>query len=178
MYHWHGGLCGHLGRAIHIAVKAIAHLFAQHAPRQPLRGDDAGAKTWLLVILVVDRLHDGVRHVQGRQVHQLKRPELETHLVAQDAVNGGEVGHALTDDAQCLGAETTPCVVDDKARRVLRLHGGVPHFAGVGREGLAQGRSSLEACYHLHHFHQRHGVEEVKTRQPLRLLQARGNGRD
>jgi hypothetical protein len=55
-------------------------------------------------------------------------PELETHLVAQDAVNGGEIGHALADDAQCLGAKTTPGVVDDEARRVLRLHRGVPHL--------------------------------------------------
>ena len=118
-----------------------------------------------------------MRHVQCRQVHQLEGPELETHLVAQDAVNGGEVGHALADDAQCLGAKTTPGVVDDEARCVLRLHRGVPHFAGVGCEGFAQGWFGLEACYHLHHFHQRHGVEEMETGQSFGLLQRGCNGR-
>ena len=98
-----------------------------------MRRDDTGAVARLFVVLVVDRFHHRVRDVQRGQVHQFKRAELEAGLVFQYAVNGGEIGNAFTHDAQRFGAVTTPGVVDDKARRVLRLHGGVTHFTGVLR---------------------------------------------
>jgi hypothetical protein len=73
-----------------------------------------------------------VRDVQRGEVHQLERAELEADLVAQDAVDGGEVGHALAHDAQRLGVVAAAGVVDDEAGRVLRLHRRVAHLPGVG----------------------------------------------
>jgi hypothetical protein len=41
-----------------------------------------------------------VCHINACDVEQLERAKLETRLVAQDAVNGGEVGHAFRCDLQ------------------------------------------------------------------------------
>ena len=118
-----------------------------------------------------------MRHVQRRQVHQLEGPELEADLVAQDAVDGGEVGHAFAHDAQGLRAKAAPGVVHDKAWGVLCLHGGVAHGFGIGGQRRADGRIGLEARNDLHHLHQRNGVEEVKPRQAFRVLEGCANRR-
>ena len=117
-------------------------------------------------------------HVQRRQIHQLEGAELEADLVFQDAVDGGEVGHTFAHDTQGFGAVGPAGMVDDEARRVLGLHRGVPHLVRVGAEACAHGGVSLEARDDLDHFHQRHRVEEVVTRQPLRALEAGADSRD
>ena len=66
-------------------------------------------------------------------------------------------------------------MVDDKARRVLRLHRLVAPLAhGLGQGG-ANGGVGFQTSNHLHHFHQRHGVEEMQTGKALGALQAGGN---
>ena len=72
-----------------------------------------------------------MRDIQRGQVHQLERPKPESGLIAQDAVNRGEIGNALADDAQRFGAVAPPGMVDDEAWRVLRQHGRMPHLAGI-----------------------------------------------
>ncbi len=105
-------------------------------------------------------------------------PSLKAHLVFQDAVDGGEVGHAFAHHAQGLGAVAAPGVVDDEAGRVLRGHGGVAELAGEGGQPLAHRCAGLQSGDHLHHLHQRHRVEEVKARQLGGPLERRGNRRD
>ena len=119
-----------------------------------------------------------MRDVQRGQVHQFKRAELEAGLVFQYAVNGGEIGNAFTHDAQRFGAVTAPGVVDDKARRVLRLHGGVTHLTGVLRQPLAAFGAGFQAADDFDHFHQRHRIEKMVAGKALRMLQAGGNRRD
>ena len=97
-------------------------------------------------------------------------------MVAQDAVNRREIGHALAHDAQGFGAIAATCVVDDEAGGVLRLNRRVAHLAGIVGQALANGGVGFEACDHLDHFHEGHGVEEVVTRKLGGALQGGGNG--
>ncbi len=175
--HGHGGLGGCLLCAVHVFVEAFADLLAQHPSGQTLGGDDVGAVARLFVVLVVNGLDDVVRHVQGRQVKQLEGAKPEADLVAQDAVDGGEIGNAFADDAQGFGAIATARVVDDEAGRVLGLHRGVAHLAGVVRQALADGGVGLEAGNHLDHLHEWHRVEEVVPSKAAWVLHAGGNGR-
>ena len=119
-----------------------------------------------------------MRHVQGSQVHQLKGPELEAHLVLEYAVYGGKVGHAFAHQSQRFGAVTAPGMVDDKTRRVLRLHWRMAQLPGVAHQGLAHARLGLEAGDDLDHLHQGHRVKEVKARQPLWAFEPRTHGGD
>jgi len=176
LHHRYGGLGRHLLHAVHVFVEAFTDLLADHAAGQALGGDHVGAVARLVVVLAVNRFDDVVRHVQRRQIKQFKRTELEADLVAQDPVDGGEVGNALADDAQSFGAIATARVVDDEARGVLRLHRGMAHLPGVVREALANGCIGFEAGDHLHHLHQRHGIEEVVARKALRVLHAGCDG--
>jgi hypothetical protein len=160
---------------IHVFVKAFAHFFADHTPRQALGGDDVRAVAWLFVVLVVDRFDDVVRHVQGRQVKQLKGAEFEAHLIAQDAVDGGEIGNAFAHDAQRFGAITATRMVDDETRRVLSLNGCVAHLASKLGQALAHLGVGFEARNHFDHLHQRYGVEEVVARKLSWPLQGGSN---
>ena len=116
-----------------------------------------------------------VRNIQCRQVKQLEGAELEADLVAQDAVDGGEIGNAFAHDAQGFCAITATGVVDDEAWRVLRLHSRVAHLAGKFRQALANSGIGFESGDDLDHFHQGHRVEEVVTRKLSRALQCRCN---
>ena len=139
-------------------------------------GDDVRAVARLFVVLVVNRLNDVVRDVQSCQVKQFKGAEFEADLVAQDAVNRCEIGHALAHDAQGLGAIAATGVVDDEAGGVLRLNRCVAHLAGKLGQALANGRVGLEACDYFDHFHEGHRVEEVVARKLGGALQGGGNG--
>ena len=114
-----------------VFVKAFTRFAAQHAASQALRRDDTGAVPGFFIVLVVNRLHDRVRDIKCGQVHQLKRPEFEADLVAQNTVNGGKVCNAFADDSQRFGTVATACVVDDKTGCVLGQHCGVAHLFGV-----------------------------------------------
>ena len=130
-----------------------------------------GAKTRFFIVLVVDGLHDRMRHVKPSEVHQFKRAEFEAHLISQNAVDGGEIGHTFSGNVQSLGVVGAACVVDDKAWSVLSQHRGVPHVAGILAQCLASLGRGLKTRNHLHHFHQRHRVKKMKSRQALGVLQ-------
>ena len=119
-----------------------------------------------------------MRNVKRGQVHQFKGAELETDLVFQNAVNGGEIGHTFADDAQRLGAVATTGMVDDEARAVIGLHRRVPHLPGVGRQIGADVGAGLEPGDDLDHLHQWHRVKEVIAGKLLRALQLGGNRSD
>ena len=55
-----------------------------------------------------------MRHINACDVEQLKRAQFEARLVAQDTVNGGEVGHALGCDLQrfCSASQNAYGFVD------------------------------------------------------------------
>ena len=119
-----------------------------------------------------------MRDVQPGQVHQLERPELEAHLVTQDAVGCGEIADAFADQAQCFGAITPTRVVDDEARCVRRAHRHMAHLPGVGGQGGTGGFIGADAGNDFHHLHQRYRVEEMQAGEPLRALQCGGDGRN
>jgi hypothetical protein len=181
---WQRGHLGHgrfrraLDCALRVRIKTRAHFFAQHATGQALCGDDAGPIAWLFEVLVVNRLHHGVRHIKRGQVHELKRAEAKPHLILEDAVGGGEIGHPFAHQPQSLGAVAPTGVVDDKARRVLGRYRRVTELPGICRELSANLDSGLEARDHLNHAHQRHRVEEVVARELLRSLKRGGDGGD
>ncbi len=160
-----GILFGYLGGAVNITVKPFAGLPAQHPARQPLRSDHAGAVAWLFVVLAVDRLHHGMRHIQSGQVHQFEGAELEADLVLEDAIDGCEISDSFTDDAQGLGAISATRMVDDKSGRVLCLYRCVSHQPGVVAQRDTGVRVGFQAGNDFDHFHEWHGVEKVKTRK-------------
>ena len=137
-----------------------------------------GAKTRFFKVLVVDGLHNRVRYVKPGEVHQFKRTKFEAHLISQNPVDGGEIGHTFPGNVQSLGVVGAACVVDDKAWSVLSQHRGVPHIKRILVECLASLGRGLKTRNHLHHFHQRHRVEKMKPRQTLGVLELGRNGVD
>ena len=117
-----------------------------------------------------------MRHVQGRQVHQLEGAELEAHLVFEDAVDGGEVSHTLAGHAQGFSPIAAPGVIDDKAGGVLCRYRGMTELAGVVHQALADRRRGFQPRNHFYHPHQRHRIEKMVTRQALRRFQGRTDG--
>ena len=180
---------GHrLRGALHVLVEAAAvGLAAEQAGDDALAGERGGPVARLLVVLVVDRLHDRVRHVEPGEVEELERPHPEAGAVAQDAVDLVELGDAFAQRLQRLGAEAAPGVIHDEAGRVLGPDRRVAAPAREGGERFGHPRRGHHAADHLDHLHQRHRVEEVEAADPLRPLargrdrgdlQRRGVGRD
>ena len=98
-------------------------------------------------------------------------------MVFQNAVNGGEIGDAFADDAQGLGAVAPACMVDDEAGRVLRLHRGMAHLAGIRSQFGAHAGAGLEPGDDFHHLHQRHRVEKVEPGKLCRTFELGSNRR-
>ena len=78
-------------------------------------------------------------NIQARQVQQREGSHSKTTLIHHDAVNGGRVGHALTQNAQCFGAKSAPGVIDQKARGIGGLGGKVAHGGAQGVDPLGNG---------------------------------------
>ena len=73
----------------------LLRLAAEQPGDDALRRDRRGAIARLLVVLVVDRLHHRVRHVEPGQVEELERPHAEAGAIAQAAVDLAELGDAF-----------------------------------------------------------------------------------
>ncbi|MDT4815172.1 hypothetical protein FQZ97_481950 [compost metagenome] len=179
-----GGQRGHrrLGRhlllAIGVDVEALAGLAADQAARQAHGRDGRRAEARLVEKLSVDGLHDGVGHVQRRQVQQFERAHTETRLLAHDGVHLGEGGYGFLRHAQALGIHAAARVVHDEARHVLGAHGRVAHAAGqIGQRVTHLGRAA-QAVDDFHHLHQRDRVEEVVAGHALRTLAGGRDGGD
>ena len=164
------------GLGVAVAVETLARLLAQQPGGEALGGDGAGAVAGLLVILAVDGFHHRVRDVQPGQVQQLEGAEAEAGGAAQHGVHLFEAGDGFLHDAQRFGEVAAPCVVDDEAGRVGSLHGRVADKAHEPCERLLGLGACERAGDHFHHFHQRHGIEEVAARDAVRQARAGGNG--
>ena len=117
-------------------------------------------------------------YIQSGEVHQFERPELEAHLVAQDAVNGREVRHTFTNNAQSFRAISTPSMVNDKARRVLRQHCLVAHGLHIRLELLTCSWRCCQTRHHLHHLHQYNRIEKMQACKTFGMRHAGSQYRD
>ena len=126
---------------------------------------------------VYDKLFDRIFGVSdmlgsaGGQIKQLKGAKFEANLVFQNAIDGGEICNAFRHDAQRLSAVPAACMVNDKARGVIGLHGRMPHLFGKLSKTITDFRISFESSNDFNHFHQRYRVEEVETDYPLWVLE-------
>ena len=164
--------------AVDVAIEALAALAPETAGGEQLAGQRVRAVARFLVVLLVDRFHYRVRHVEAGEIEQFKRPHAEAGALAQHTVNLGAFGDAFAEDAQGLGAIGAAGMVDDEAGAVLGPYTAVAQARGEGEQGVADFRSAGQAVDHLDHAHQRHRVEEVKAGDPLRPLAGGGDGGD
>ena len=144
----------------------------------PRLGDERGLVLRLLEILLVHRLHHCDVDVEADKIHQAEGPEPEARRVDQDAVDGGEVGDAFGVDAQRLGDERAPGVIDDEAWRVLAADRRMAVALGERGERLADPRLGEYAVDDFHDFHHRHRVEEVVARDAAGALAYGSHGSD
>jgi hypothetical protein len=117
-----------------------------------------------------------VGDVEAHEVHQAERAEAESGRVDQDAVDGGEIGDALREDAQRLRDVGPAGVVDDESRRVLAANRRVAEAPRERGERLGHRRIRQLSGDHLDDLHHRHRVEEVVARDALRPLAGCGHG--
>ena len=127
---WHGWFGTDIGFAIGIGVETFAYFFANDTACQALSRDNTGTVSGFLVVLVVNRLHDRMGHIQCGQIKQLKGAKFEANLVFQNAIDGGEICHAFRHNAQRFSAITTACMIDDETRGIVGLNGGMAHLFG------------------------------------------------
>ena len=102
-------------------------------------------------------------------------PQFEVRLVFQDGVNLGKTGDLLAPDFQSFGGVGSSGMVDDEARSVLGHHRGVAHFTCILAKLFDHTRPGVQARYHLNHFHQGYGVEEVKPHHVAFACQTRSD---
>ena len=161
----HGWLGWKNRLAIHISVKTFAYFFADNTPCKTLSRDDAGSVAWFLVVLVVNGLHDRMGHIQGGQIKQLEGAKFEANLVFQNAIDGGEIGHAFGNNPQRFSAVTTARMVDDETRCVVGLYWGMTHLCCKCSESFAYGWAGFQTCDDFHDLHQGDRIEKVITRK-------------
>ena len=98
--------------------------------------------------------------------------------LAQDPVDLAEIGYALGDNAQRLGAVAAAGVVDDEPRRILCAHGLVSHAPGERGQRIADPGRRHDPVDHLDDLHQRHRIEKMIAGYALRVLAAAGDRGD
>ncbi len=164
--------------AIVVAVIALAALAPEQTGGDPLRCLVGRRIAWVLVELLVHRLHHGVRDVQAGEVEQFERPHAKARAVAQDAVDLLGISDALGEDALRLGAVGATGMVDQKTGSIRCDRREMPGLFGQLDQPLDHLRIAALAAHHFHQLHQRHRVEEMKTGHPLRVPAGRGDPRD
>ena len=116
--------------------------------------------------------------VQAGEVKKLERPHAKPRAIAQDAVDLLDIGNVLAKDTQRFSAIGTTGMVDQKARRVWGLSRKVTSRLGQRTQALHHLHLGTFTAHHLDDLHQRYGVEEVKTGNPLGVLASAGDLRD
>src|SRR5690606_765321 len=138
-------------------------------------GNEGRGIAWIMVELLVDRLHHRVGYVQAGQVEQLEGPHAEARAVAQDAVDLLYRGHAFAEHAQGFGTEGAPGMVDQEAGGVRGDRREVSGLLRQLHQTLDVTLVGTRTADHLDDLHQRHGVEEVETGHPLGAAAAGGD---
>lgn len=86
--------------AVDVAIEALAALAPETAGGEQLAGQRVWAVARFLVVLLVDRFHYRVRHVEAGKIEQFERPHAEAGTLAQHTVDLGAFGDAFAEDAQ------------------------------------------------------------------------------
>jgi len=81
-----------------ILVEPATGLASKHPGGEALRAQRGRPEPRFLVVLVIDRFHHRLRHVEAGEVEQLEGPEPEPRRVAHDVVDGLVARDAFRED--------------------------------------------------------------------------------
>ena len=163
-------------RTLGIDIKTTPGLAPVEAGRHLRPRQRRGLEARLVIELLIDRIHHRQTDIQPDQVGELERPHAKTGHIAQDAIDRLHIGHALGQDAQALGREAAPGMVDDEAGQVARQHPGMPEASGQRQQGVADPGLGEGAGHHLNDLHQRHRIEKMPAGHAPRKLAGSGHG--
>ena len=116
--------------------------------------------------------------VDADHVGQRERSEPEAGRAGQDAVDVGDAGDVLGQQALRLGHERAADVIDQEGRAVGAQHRLARHAPADGHHGIAHPVGGLEARDDLDQPHQGNRIEEMHAADALGILAGGGDRRD
>ena len=160
-----------------VIEEALAGLAAQLAGADHL-ADEQGAAVLGIAGLLVQRVHDGLAHIQADQVAQSQRAHGVVGAQLHGRVDALCAGHAGVQQVGGLVDHGDEDLIHHEAGGLVDLHGLLADLHGQipnGGKGRVRG---LGPADHFHQLHHGGGVEEVHPDEPVLPLGRRGDGGD